>query len=213
MISRDITKQLIEAAREFAAVALLGPRQSGKATLARHIFKNHTYVSLEDLDKRALAQADPRQFLQSHASQTGIILDEIQHVPELLSYIQTIIDREKKKGYFIITGSQNLLVNQAVTQTLAGRIVILILFPLSIHELEQAALLPNTIEQAIINGSYPRVYADNVSPVRLYANYIKGYIERDVRQVKNITNLQLFQKFVTLCAGRTGQLLNLTSLV
>ncbi len=212
MIVRDITDQLIQAAKEFAAVALVGPRQSGKTTLAQYIFPSHRYVSLEDFDTRALAKADPRRFLQDYASESGVILDEIQHVPELLSYIQTIIDRENKKGYFIITGSQNLLVNEAITQTLAGRIAILTLLPLSIHELQKSNKLSESIEGAVVKGFYPRVYAEEISFTRLYTNYIRGYIERDVREIKNISDLNLFQKFVALCAGRTGQILNLTSL-
>jgi predicted AAA+ superfamily ATPase len=150
--------------------------------------------------------------LKDHTNEYGVILDEVQHAPDLLSYMQTIIDREKKKGYFIITGSQNLLVNEAVTQTLAGRLAILTLFPLSIHELQQASLLSADIEEIVVKGSYPRVYAEDVSPVKLYANYIRGYIERDVRQIKNVGDLNVFQKFVMLCAGRTGQILNTVSL-
>lgn len=196
----------------FSAIAVLGPRQSGKTTLVQHIFPHHRYVSLEDLDMRLLAKEDPRKFLKDYRNEFGVILDEIQHVPELLSYIQTIIDAERNKGYFIITGSQNLLVNQAVTQTLAGRIAILTLLPFSINELHQAQLLPSTIEEAIFKGSYPLVYAQDVLPVKLYANYIRSYIERDVRELKNIFDLTTFQKFLHLCAGRIGQVLNYSSL-
>lgn len=161
---------------------------------------------------RERAQSDPRGFLHDYANEFGIIIDEIQHVPELLSYMQTIIDREKKKGYFIITGSQNLLVNEAITQTLAGRLAILTLFPLSIHELQKSNLLTTSIEEVVVKGFYPRVYAEEISFSRLYTNYIHGYVERDVREIKNIADLNLFQKFVSLCAGRTGQILNLSSL-
>lgn len=212
MIQRDITEHLLEAAHQFSAVAIIGPRQSGKTTLVQNIFKNHNYVSLEDLDKRALAHADPRRFLQDHSNDFGIILDEIQRAPELLSYIQTIIDREKKKGYFIITGSQNLLVNEAISQTLAGRIALLTLFPLSINELQQAGLLTEKIEDFVFQGTYPRIYDEKVSPVKLHEYYIRGYVERDVRQVKNVFDLNLFQKFLQLCAGRVGQILNVSSL-
>jgi len=212
MIRRDLEHPLLEAAEQFSAVAVVGPRQSGKTTLVQQVFKKHNYISLEDLDKRALAKADPRAFLQDNASASGIIIDEIQHVPELLSYMQTIIDREKKKGFFIVTGSQNFLMNEAISQTLAGRIAILTLYPLSIHELEHAALLPSKIEDVVFTGCYPRLYAEKISPVKLHENYIRGYIERDVRQIKNILDLSLFQKFLQLCAGRTGQILNLNSL-
>ncbi|MFH0898148.1 MAG: AAA family ATPase, partial [bacterium] len=212
MIKRDLTEHLLESAKQFSAVAVIGPRQSGKTTLVQNVFKNHYYVSLEDLDKRTRARTDPRLFLQDHSNEFGIILDEIQHVPELLSYIQTIIDREKKKGYFIITGSQNLLINQAISQTLAGRIALLTLFPLSIHELQQASLLSENITDFVFQGTYPRIYDENVSPVNLHEYYIRGYIERDVRQVKNIFDLNLFQTFIQLCAGRVGQILNISSL-
>jgi len=212
MINRDLTKQLIQAAQHFSAVAVVGPRQSGKTTLVQMVFKKHTYVSLEDLDKRTFARTDPRRFLQDHTSDAGIILDEIQHVPELLSYIQTIIDRENKKGFFIITGSQNLLVNEAVSQTLAGRIALLTLFPLSINELDQAELLTEKIENFVFMGNYPRAHTETTPPEKLYDYYIRGYIERDVRQIKNILDLNIFQTFLKLCAGRIGQILNISSL-
>lgn len=212
MIKRDLQKPLTEAAKQFSAVAVVGPRQSGKTTLVQKVFKDHRYISLEDLDKRSLARADPRAFLHDNATDAGIIIDEIQHVPELLSYMQTIIDREKKKGFFIVTGSQNLLINEAITQTLAGRIAILTLFPLSISELNHASLLPSKPEEVVFQGTYPRLYSENISPITLNANYIRGYVERDVRQLKNILDLNLFQKFLQLCAGRIGQILNLNSL-
>lgn len=212
MINRDLTEHLIESARQFSAVAVTGPRQSGKTTLVQKVFKNHKYVSLEDLDERAKALADPRLFLQTNSNESGIILDEIQHAPELLSYIQTIIDREKKKGYFIITGSQNLLVNQAISQTLAGRIALLTLFPLSINELQQASLLTQNLNDFVFKGCYPRIYDEDVDPVKLHEYYIRGYVERDVRQVKNVLDLNLFQMFIRLCAGRVGQILNISSL-
>lgn len=212
MIRRDLTEALKSAASFFRAVAVLGPRQSGKTTLVQTVFPNHRYISFEDIDIRERAKADPRLFLAEYPNEHGIILDEIQHVPDLLSYIQTIADREKKNGFFIITGSQNFLVNQAVSQTLAGRLALLTLYPLSIHELEQANILPNTIEQAVFNGGYPSIYADGAPASLTYANYIRTYVERDVRQIKNIVDLNLFQRFLQLCAGRIGQLLNINSL-
>jgi predicted AAA+ superfamily ATPase len=212
MITRELTKPLQEVARQFPVVAVLGPRQSGKTTLVQTVFKDHRYISLEDLDVRTLANTDPRRFLQDYPTEHGVILDEIQHAPVLLSYIQTIVDREKRNGYFIVTGSQNLLVNQAVIQTLAGRIALLTLFPLSLSELEKAQLLPDKIEYAVFKGSYPRVYAQDLPPHTVYSNYIRTYIERDVRNIKNITDLAAFQRFIQLCAGRIGQILNLSSL-
>lgn len=211
-IKRLLTAQLIEASNEFPVVAIVGPRQSGKTTLAQAEFPQHRYVSLEDLDTRELALADPRSFLNDFPSKTGLILDEIQHAPHLLSYMQTIVDREKKKGFFIVTGSQNFLVDQAITQSLAGRMALLTLLPLSIAELKNVDLLPAKLETLVYKGSYPRVYADKVSTERLYSNYIRLYVERDVRQIKNVADLNTFQKFMRLCAGRIGQVLNLTSL-
>lgn len=212
IIKRALSSDLKKAATYFPVVAVLGPRQSGKTTLVQDIFNKHTYISLEDIDNRTLANKDPRRFLQDYPNEHGIILDEIQHAPDLLSYIQTIVDKEKKRGYFIVTGSQNLMVNEAITQTLAGRIALLTLLPLSIEELKSANLLPEKIEEAIFNGGYPRIYSDNIPADKLYPNYIDTYIERDVRQIKNITDFHTFKKFVQLCAGSTGRSLNLTSL-
>jgi uncharacterized protein len=212
MIRRELADALVKAAAQFPVVALLGPRQSGKTTLVQNTFKHYTYISLEDLDIRELANVDPRRFLKDYTDASGVILDEIHNAPGLLSYIQTIVDREKKNGYFILTGSQNLLVDEAVTQTLAGRIALLTLFPLSIRELQKADLLPEKIEEAVFNGSYPRVYADGIEVEKMYANYIRTYVERDVRSIKNVGDLNAFQRFLQLCAGRTGQILNLSSL-
>jgi len=233
IIKRAIAADLKKAATYFPVVAVLGPRQSGKTTLVQDIFNKHTYISLEDIDNRTLANKDPRRFLQDYPNEHGIILDEVQHAPDLLSYIQTIVDKEKKRGYFIIIGSnpayaypghrarqasadfgqgpRNQL-NETITQTLAGRVALLTLLPLSIEELKNADLLPNKIEEAVFNGGYPRIYSDNIPADKLYPNYIDTYIERDVRQIKNITDLHTFKIFVQLCAGSTGRSLNLTSL-
>lgn len=212
MIKRMIRKRVIEAASYFPVVALLGPRQSGKTTLAQIIFPHHRYVNLEDMEMRLLAQNDPKGFLQEFATDHGIIIDEAQYVPQLLSHIQVVADREKKKGFFILTGSQNLMTHHAITQSLAGRIALLTLLPLSLEELGEADLLPPTIETAVFNGGYPRLYDDKVPPTLLFPNYISTYVERDVRDIKNIANLSTFQHFLQLCAGRIGNLVNLTSL-
>lgn len=212
LIKRILSKKIRQASREFPVIAIVGPRQSGKTTTAQMSFPRHRYVSLEDHDIRMLAQADPRKFLNEYPTKSGIILDEIQHVPELLSYMQTIVDAKKKNGFFIVTGSQNFLIDEAITQTLAGRMAVLTLLPLSIYELAAADLLPAKIETLVQKGLYPRAHAGNVSVERLYANYIRLYVERDVRQIKNVADLGTFQKFMRLCAGRIGQVLNLTSL-
>jgi predicted AAA+ superfamily ATPase len=212
LIKRDAESSIRSAARYFPVLAIIGPRQAGKTTLAQMVFPHHTYVSLEDLDMRSYATQDPRGFLDSYRTEHGIILDEFQHVPSLLSYIQTQVDREQKTGYFILTGSQNFLVNDAMTQTLAGRISIHTLLPLSIQELNQQSLLGDDADTYMYRGSYPPVYAKQVPADQWYRNYIQTYIERDVRQITNIGNLTTFQTFIQLCAGRIGQVINLTSL-
>lgn len=203
MIRRDLTHSLLESAKQFPVIAVLGPRQSGKTTLVQQCFPNHKYLSLEDLDIRTIAKSDPRRFLKDYTGPSGVISDEIQHVPELLSYMQTIVDREKINGYFIITGSQNLLVDEAVTQTLAGRIALLTLFPLSLNELEKASLLPEKIEQAAFKGSYPRIYSENIDVEKLYANYIRTYIERDVRTIKKRIRSKYLSKIFTIMCWKS----------
>ena len=212
MIVRDITKGLVEDASKIPVIALLGPRQSGKTTLAKETFKQHAYVSLEDYDVRNLAESDPRAFLRKYANPHGVILDEVQHVPSILSYIQTAVDSDYRPGYYVLTGSQNLLVMQSVSQTLAGRVSIHTLLPLSIAELFQAQLLPSFAEETVYKGFYPVIYARGYYPTKWYSDYIKTYVERDVRTLVEVGNLTTFQRFMQLCAGRTGQLVNLTSL-
>ena len=204
--------ELKAAARQFPVVAVLGPRQSGKTTLVKSTFKNYVYVSLEELDNQEIALADPRRFLEMHKNEHGIIFDEIQNTPDLLSYIQTYVDEHKRPGYFILTGSQNILLNEAISQTLAGRVSLLTLLSLSISELEKASLLQSSIEELMFTGCYPRIYDEKIPPKKWYSNYIRTYIERDVRTLTNVSSLSIFQQFIKLCAGRTGQILNLTSL-
>ena len=196
---------------KFPIVVLLGPRQAGKTTLVRETFKKHTYISVENPEMRSFIETDPKGFLARYENQHGIILDEFQHVPSFLSYIQGEVDEKKRPGYFVLTGSQNFLMNQAITQTLAGRTGILTLLPLSIHELSQSMLLDGP-DKIIFQGGYPRLYAENFTPRELYPSYIHSYVERDVRQLINVENLNNFQKFMKLCAGRVGQLLNVSDL-
>ncbi len=212
IITRDLAPKLLSAAAQFPAIAVLGPRQSGKTTLVTTTFPEYRYFSFEDPHVRALARVDPRAFLNEYKHEAGLILDEIQNIPELFSYLQTHIDLNKKKGFFIITGSQNFALNQAITQSLAGRIAIFTLLPLSIHELEQAQLLPEKIDQLLFKGAYPSVHADGINALDWYRSYIATYVERDVRQIRNVTDLNAFQNFMKLCAGRVGQVLNITSL-
>ncbi|MCX5921905.1 MAG: ATP-binding protein [Candidatus Dependentiae bacterium] len=194
----------------FPVVAILGPRQSGKTTLVKEYFKNHAYFSFEDPAIREFAASDPRGFLAENENEHGIILDEFQYVPEILSYIQLEVDLKTRPSYFIITGSQNFLMNQAITQSLAGRVGILTLLPFSIHELSRNKIIQKRALELIVQGSYPRAYTTALDINDLYASYIHTYVERDVRQLINVGDLLTFQKFLMLCAGRIGQLLNLS---
>ena len=210
-LHRDMEKTLIRYAG-FPVIAVLGPRQSGKTTLVKKHFKNHTFLSFEDPAIREFATTDPEGFLREYENDHGIILDEFQHVSSILSYIQLAVDTKKRAGYFVITGSQNFLMNQAITQSLAGRVGILTLLPFSIHELKSNHILPARPQELIVNGLYPRIYTEKIEPNDLYASYIHTYVERDVRQLMNVGDLRTFQRFLILCAGRIGQLLNISDL-
>lgn len=196
---------------KFPVVAILGPRQAGKTTLARHYLRKHVYINLENPELRSFASEDPNRFLREYENPHGIIIDEFQYVPELLSYIQVQVDEKKRPGYFIITGSQNFLMNQSITQSLAGRVGILTLLPFSLHEL-QAHKLVSDIDSTILQGSYPRTYEGQIAAIDYYPSYIHTYLERDVRQIANIGDILIFQKLMKLCAARVGQLLNIADL-
>lgn len=208
MIKRDAESELVKLAGQFKAVALIGPRQSGKTTLAKHAFGHKPYVNLENPDTRQFALEDPRGFLDQFNE--GAILDEAQRVPLLFSYLQQILDETKNPGLFILTGSNNFLLQENISQSLAGRIAYMVLLPFSVNELEGEGTWD--INEMLFRGSYPPIYDQNVEPSVWYNNYIRTYIERDVRQLKNISDLNAFERFVRLCAGRTGQLLNMASL-
>ena len=206
-------EQILGRYAKFPVVAILGPRQSGKTTIAQHFFKQHRYFSLEDPNTRALVQNDPAHFFASQENAHGIIIDEFQHIPTLLSYIQIEADAKNRPGYFILTGSQNYLMNQAITQSLAGRVGILTLLPLSHKEmLQNPSLKDKSLDEWMFFGGYPRIYSASISPIDYFPSYIQSYVERDVRQLINIDNLTQFQKFMALCAGRVGQLLNIEGL-
>ncbi len=211
MFLRDFEDVLLKYTK-FPVIGILGPRQSGKTTLSKKVFKSYTYVSFEDPDIRNLAKEDPRQFLRIYENSYGIIIDEFQYVPEILSYIQLDVDEKQRPGYFILTGSQNFLMNTAITQSLAGRIGILTLLPLSIHELKENAILAHTTENAIYDGGYPRIFDQHIAPDKFYPSYIQSYIERDVRSLVNVGDLMTFDKFLRLCAGRIGQQVNFVEL-
>lgn len=196
-------------AQKYPIVTLLGPRQSGKTTLVKDAFPNKPYINLESPDLQAIARADPRGFLKQYSN--GAILDEIQRIPELLSYIQVMIDAREDKGLFILTGSHQFKLQQAITQSLAGRTAILTLLPMSLSELTQAGF-NLSIDEALLHGGYPRLFKDSLNPTQTYDSYFQTYVERDLRQLAYVKDLTQFQKFVQLAAGRIGGLLNLESL-
>lgn len=210
MIKRDITKELHLLLQEYPIVTVLGPRQAGKTTLVRHTLPDYAYVSLEDPDERTLAIEDPRAFLKRYPGNT--IFDEIQRAPVLLSYLQGIVDKEQKNGRFVLTGSHQLELRAAVAQSLAGRTSLLHLLPLSIDELKGAAITFGGFEEYVLHGFLPRVHSQNQRPYRAYANYYQTYIERDVRQLIQLKDVSLFEKFIKLLAGRVGQLIDYQSL-
>lgn len=209
-IKRTVSNILRRAAQQFPVLALTGPRQSGKTTLVKKIFSEKPYVLLEDIDTREFAQRDPRGFLEQYPH--GAIFDEIQRVPEIFSYIQGIVDHKKMSGQFILTGSQNFLLHERITQSLAGRVALVTLLPLSIEEIRAHGVLQKDYANYLFTGLYPRLYEASIDSRDWYAQYISTYIERDVRQIKNVMDLSAFQLFLKMCAGRTGQLLNLSSL-
>jgi predicted AAA+ superfamily ATPase len=209
MVRRDITTELLEAAGEYPVVTVFGPRQSGKTTLAQMTFPNKLYFSLEDPDLRMAAETDPRGFLANLPD--GGVLDEIQRLPQLLSYIQGIVDRVKKNGIFILTGSHQPELHQSVSQSLAGRTAVMTLLPFSLTELGNYQKDWEPFE-LIVNGAYPRLHEEGLKPARFFNGYLQTYIERDVRALINLKDLRPFQQFLTLLAGRIGQIINYTSL-
>lgn len=208
MIKREAESELINLSGQFKAVAVVGPRQSGKTTLTRHVFSDKPYASLENPDIRRFALDDPRGFLSEYKK--GAVIDEVQRVPELFSYLQQILDEDETKGRFILTGSNNFLLQENISQSLAGRIAYLYLLPFTVSEL--AGKETTGLQELIFRGFYPPMHNQPAEPYKWYSNYIRTYIERDVRQIKNITDLNAFERFLRLCAGRTGQLLNMNSL-
>ena len=206
MIERTLTTKMISLAQKFQVITLTGPRQSGKTTLVRAAFSSLPYVSLEEPDIRQVALTDPRGFLANYPA--GAVLDEIQNTPELFSYIQSLVD-ENRQVQFILTGSSNFLLMEKISQTLAGRTAVLHLLPFSFDELEP---LPEQYESLIFKGQYPRIYDRDITPTDFYPAYIQTYVERDVRLMKNIGDINAFIQFTRLCAGRIGQLLNYAGL-
>lgn len=210
MIPRTLSSTLRKIVKTMPVLVLTGPRQSGKTTLVKEVFSDYNYVNMELPAEREFAQTDPVSFLTRFNS--GVVIDEAQYVPQLLSYIQVYSDESGQPGKYILTGSQNFNLLQSVTQSLAGRAAIFNLLPLSISELQQTNRLSNQYEQVIFKGFYPRIYDKNVPVFFFYQSYFQTYIERDVRQIKNIKDLNKFRTLLKLLAGRTGQLLNINAL-
>lgn len=209
MITRILEKKVREAARKYPVVLLTGPRQSGKKTLCRLIFPQKPYISFEDPDNREFADKDPRGLLDQYSK--GAVFDEIQRCPALLSYLQGIVDRKQKSGMYILMGSQNILLLKSIQQSLAGRIAIFKLLPFAVDEIVciKKNVSPGVLMYA---GGFPRIYDKKLNPTEAMRNYVESYVERDVRNIINIKNLSYFQRFLKLCAGRVGQILNLSSI-
>lgn len=210
MIERILKTRLLELTKKYPIVTLTGPRQSGKSTLLKTSFPEYKYVSLENPDMRLFATEDPRGFLATYSDKT--IIDEAQRIPSIFSYIQTHTDKENREGMYLLAGSHNFLLMESINQSLAGRTAILRLLPFSHLEMKEGNILPPTVNEEIFKGAYPRLYDKDITPTDYYPFYIQTYVERDVRLMRNIGDLSKFIRFLKLCAGRIGQLLNVSSL-
>ncbi|HIJ22948.1 MAG: ATP-binding protein [Gammaproteobacteria bacterium] len=210
MIKRTITRELLLQLQEYPIVTLIGPRQSGKTTLVRTVLKEYDYVSLENPENRQLATEDPKAFLRRYTGKT--ILDEVQRTPQLLSYLQEIVDEERENGRFVLTGSHQLELRAAISQSLAGRTGVLHLLPLSIGELKAEGIDFDDFESYVFHGFFPRIYDQQQRPRTAYSSYYQTYVERDVRQLIELKNVAVFEKFIKLLAGRVGQIINYNSL-
>lgn len=210
MVSRLLANHIEAAAQKMPVVAVTGPRQSGKSTLIQQLFPAYQYINLEDLEQRTFARTDPKGFLLNAGDRA--ILDEVQYVPDLLSYIQVITDRDKIPGQFVISGSQNLLLMESIAQSLAGRVAIFNLLPFSPEEIRDTPFAQLTYEDYLFRGFYPRIYDLDLNPTAWLLEYIRTYVERDLRQIVNVSDLGTFQQFLEICAGRIGQLVNFSEI-
>lgn len=209
-VQRSIKTAIDELIGKYPVIALTGPRQSGKTTLLKKSFFDYQYVNLEDPEVREFAISDPKGFFKIYSDKT--IIDEAQRVPSLFSYIQSIVDESGKMGQYIISGSQNFQLMENITQSLAGRVAIFQLLPFDLTELESVNLLNDDYATTMVNGFYPALYDRQISPSKFYYNYIQTYVQRDITELIEVKNLNLFKKFIKLVAGRVGQLINYNSL-
>jgi len=210
LIRRQIESAIKSLQGKYPILAITGPRQSGKTTLLKNLFEDYTYVSLENPNVRAFAETDPIAFLAKYPER--VIFDEVQRVPALFSYLQTIVDASGQMGQFILSGSQNFQLLHQISQSLAGRVALFKLLPFDFTELEAEGLLAEAYPETLIRGFYPAIFDREIPPTVFYANYLQTYVERDVVELINVKDLRLFRTFISLCAARVGQLLNLSSL-
>jgi len=209
VIKREISELILRLSRQYPVVTITGPRQSGKTTLCKLLFPKKPYISLENIEERNFAINDPKGFLAKYPN--GAILDEIQKAPDLLSYIQTIVDDKNREGMFILTGSHQFEMMKNVSQSLAGRTAIVKLLPLSYQE-AYSSISNNNIEEVLFTGFYPRIFDKKLSPTEVMSFYVSTYIERDLRELINIKDLSVFENFLKICAGRSGQIINYSSI-
>ncbi len=211
-IKRDLTPNIKSGAKQVPIVAVIGPRQSGKSTLIKKIFNDYAYLDMQDAEIFDFANKDPKGFLNSYKNEKGVIIDEAQYAPKLFSQLKVEVDKNPRNGYYILSGSQNFLLHEKISESLAGRVYFYTLLPFSIKELTGASLLCDRAEDQIHKGFYPRVYQSQVNAQEYYKNYISTYVERDIRSIRNIDDILAFKKFMQLCALRIGTTLNFTDL-
>jgi uncharacterized protein len=211
-IERDIEKSIKAGAQQSPIVAVIGPRQSGKSTLLKKMFKDYTYLDMQDANLFDFANKDPKGFLEAYKNEKGVIIDEAQYAPVLFSQLKVEVDKNPRAGYYVLSGSQNFLLHEKISESLAGRVYFYTLLPLSIKELKTAHMLCPSVHEQLYKGFYPRVYQPQINAQDYYENYISTYVERDIRSIRNIDSILTFKKFMQLCALRSGTTLNFTDL-
>ena len=211
-IERNLAAVIKSGAKQVPIVAIIGPRQSGKSTLIKKLFKDYVYLDMQDTDIFDFANNDPKGFLETYKKEAGVIIDEAQYAPKLFAQLKVEVDKHPRPGYYVLSGSQNFLLHEKISESLAGRVYFYTLLPLSIDELKQADLLCENAEDQVYKGFYPRVYQPQVHAQEYYENYILTYVERDIRSIRNIDNILTFKKFMQLCALRIGTTINFTDI-